>query len=633
MSERLAVEGFSATGLSAAGSAARLSLLEPALWQVLRTAQTLQAAAEAWLTLQAPMLGAPRACVLLPGTSVGLAPLAVFPAQSECEAGLRETAEAALRENRPVVQAMAETGPLPGAPPQVSGAWIALPLALDDACFAVAGFALDSLDKDELRAAIRQVQWGSAWLVAKQAELIGRGERRTLARSRSVLDLLAGVLEQSRFSAACTAAVTDLAIAFSCQRAAIGFVRRGSARITAISHSAQFGREMNLVRRLGACMNEAIDQRSLILFPPPENEATVTTAHADLARLQYGGRVLTVPMLVDDRFVGAITLERPADQPFSLETVEQVSACAAAIGPVLEDKRQNDRWLVLKATDALMNGARLVFGPNKTGLKVGLGAVLATVLALSVIKTDYRVTADARVEGLVRRSVVASYDGYLKTAGHRAGDTVRKGDLLAALEDRDLALERLRWVTERQQRTYEYDKALATRQPATINVVKSQIDQADAQIRLLDEQIARSKFTAPFDGLIVSGDLSQSIGGAVSRGQVLFEIAPLDSYRVVLSVDERLIADLREGQTGHVLATSLPDQPQMLTIQTITPVAEAKNGRNLFRVEGRIEDGATRLRPGMEGIAKVDVDRRLLAWIWARPIVDWLRLAVWHWWP
>jgi multidrug efflux pump subunit AcrA (membrane-fusion protein) len=210
---------------------------------------------------------------------------------------------------------------------------------------------------------------------------------------------------------------------------------------------------------------------------------------------------------------------------------------------------------------------------------------------------------------------------------------VRKGDLLAALEDRDLALERLRWVTERQQRTYEYDKALATRQPATINVVKSQIDQADAQIRLLDEQIARSKFTAPFDGLIVSGDLSQSIGGAISRGQVLFEIAPLDSYRVVLSVDERLIADLREGQTGHVLATSLPDQPQVLTIQTITPVAEAKNGRNLFRVEGRIEDGATRLRPGMEGIAKVDVDRRLLAWVWARPIVDWVRLALWHWWP
>ncbi|GLS43620.1 HlyD family efflux transporter periplasmic adaptor subunit [Methylobacterium brachythecii] len=619
MSEPLAVEIP-----SGAGSAARLSLLEPALWQALQYSQTLQAAVEAWLALQAPMLPATSGCVLVPGTSVGLAPLAVFPAQTEAEIGLRETAEAALRENRPVVQAMEQGG---------FGAWIAMPLVIDGAPFAVASFAIASQDKDELRAAIRQIQWGSAWIVAKQAELVGRVERKILARSRSVLDLLAGVLEQSRFAAACTAAVTDLALVFACQRTAIGFMRGGSARIAAISHSAQFSREMNLVRRLGACMNESVDQRSLVLFPAPEGEVYVTTAHADLARLQHSARVLTVPMLVDDQFIGAITLERPADQPFLPETIEQIVAAAAAIGPVLNDKRLNDRWLPAKAWEAIYNAARLVVGPDRTGLKLGIAGSLLALLAFSVIPADYRVTADARVEGLVRRSVVASYDGYLKMAEHRAGDTVHKGDLLAALEDRDLALERLRWVTERQQRTYEYDKALATRQPATINVVKSQIDQADAQIRLLDEQLSRSKFYAPFDGLIVSGDLSQSIGGAVSRGQVLFEIAPLDSYRVVLNVDERFIADLKEGQTGHMVASSLPDQPQALTIQTITPVAEAKNGRNLFRVEGRIVADGTRLRPGMEGIAKVDVDRRLLAGIWSRPIIDWARLAFWHWWP
>ncbi|MEA1831393.1 efflux RND transporter periplasmic adaptor subunit [Methylobacterium durans] len=615
MSERLAAEVPSASQADG-----RLSILEPALWQRLQTAVTLAEAAQAWLTLQVRMLpAASGGCVLAPRD---LAPLAVAGAGPE--GLLHEAAATALRENRPVVHET-EDGP--------SRAAIALPLLADGAAFAVAAFAVETRDRDELRGAIRQVQWGAAWLVAKQGEAIGRRDRQGLARSRAALDLLAGVLEQSRFRGACMAAVTDLAITFSCQRVAIGFMRRGVARVAGISHSAQFGREMNLVRRLGACMNEAVDQRSLILFPPPPGEVFVTTAHADLARLQHDGRVLTVPLLVDDRFVGAVTLERPGDQPFLSETVELIAATCAAIGPVLEEKRQNDRWLAVKAADSAAGLVRRIVGPNRTGLKLGLAALVAAVAALSLIQADYRVTADARVEGLVRRSVVASYDGYLKAAQVRAGDTVRKGDLLATLEDRDLALERLRWVTERQQRTYEYDKALATRQPATINVVKSQIDQADAQIRLIDEQLARAKFTAPFDGLIVSGDLSQAIGGAISRGQVLFEIAPLDAYRVVLSVDERLIADLREGQTGQMLASSLPDQPQALTIQTITPVAEARNGRNLFRVEGRITDGSTRLRPGMEGIAKVDVDRRLLAWVWARPVVDWARLALWHWWP
>ncbi len=34
-------------------------------------------------------------------------------------------------------------------------------------------------------------------------------------------------------------------------------------------------------------------------------------------------------------------------------------------------------------------------------------------------------------------------------------------------------------------------------------------------------------------------------------------------------------------------------------------------------------------RPGMEGVAKIDIDRRRLAWIWGHRLTDWLRLALW----
>ena len=36
----------------------------------------------------------------------------------------------------------------------------------------------------------------------------------------------------------------------------------------------------------------------------------------------------------------------------------------------------------------------------------------------------------------------------------------------------------------------------------------SQIAQAEAQIRLVDEQLARSRLTAPFAGIVISGDNS-----------------------------------------------------------------------------------------------------------------------------
>jgi hypothetical protein len=35
----------------------------------------------------------------------------------------------------------------------------------------------------------------------------------------------------------------------------------------------------------------------------------------------------------------------------------------------------------------------------------------------------------------------------------------------------------------------------------------------------------------------------------------------------------------------------------------------------------------------MEGVGKIEVDNRLLAWIWTHQAIDWLRLKVWNWLP
>ena len=274
-----------------------------------------------------------------------------------------------------------------------------------------------------------------------------------------------------------------------------------------------------------------------------------------------------------------------------------------------------------------------LLGPGYLGRKLALVGATGAVLLLSFAQDTYRVDADARIEGLVRRAVVAPYDGFIAASTVRAGDAVHAGDALASLEDRDLVLERLKWVTERQQHVFEYDKALAARQPAQINVIRSQIDQAAAQINLIDEQLARVKLTSPIDGLVVSGDLSQLIGASVQRGQVLFEIAPLEGYRVILDVDERQVGAVESGQRGQLLVTALPNQPWPFVIDKITPIAEVKSGRNVFRVEGRLTESSERLRPGMEGIGKVEISRRSLAWIWTHSLIDWLRVWGWQWLP
>ncbi len=161
--------------------------------------------------------------------------------------------------------------------------------------------------------------------------------------------------------------------------------------------------------------------------------------------------------------------------------------------------------------------------------------------------------------------------------------------------------------------------------------IRSQIDQAAAQIKLLDEQLERIKLRSPISGLVVSGDLSQLIGTSVQRGQILFEIAPLDAYRIILDVDEREVRSVEAGRTGELVVSALPNQNLPFVVDKITPIAEARSGRNVFRVEGRLTDNPPQLRPGMEGVGKIEIGRRNLAWIWLHPVIDWMRIWSWRW--
>jgi hypothetical protein len=77
----------------------------------------------------------------------------------------------------------------------------------------------------------------------------------------------------------------------------------------------------------------------------------------------------------------------------------------------------------------------------------------------------------------------------------------------------------------------------------------------------------------------------------------------------------------------------MPNDVFSFVISKITPVSTAKEGRNYFRVEGRMLGGSQKLRPGMEGVGKINIDRRKLIWVWTHKAVDWLRLQVWKWKP
>ncbi len=204
---------------------------------------------------------------------------------------------------------------------------------------------------------------------------------------------------------------------------------------------------------------------------------------------------------------------------------------------------------------------------------------------------------------------------------------------MATMEDVDLKLEKIKLNGEQQQLQREYREAMAKRELVQVGILNAQLAQIKAKIKLKQEQLQRTIIESPFDGIVIEGDLSQSLGAPVDRGESLFKIAPLDGYRVILKINERSITYIRSGQQGTLALSSLPDRKFPLQIEKITEVASADDGSNIFRVEASLSNMPKLLRPGMEGIGKVEIGREKLLWIWTHEMLDWIKLWVWSWWP
>ena len=246
---------------------------------------------------------------------------------------------------------------------------------------------------------------------------------------------------------------------------------------------------------------------------------------------------------------------------------------------------------------------------------------------------EHRVTAKSVLEAELLRAAVAPFDGFIRSASVRAGDMVKAGDLLAALEDRDLVLGRLKWGAERDKLVQKRREALAKHDLSNLVVLDPQIRQVESQLALAEEKLTRASIVAPFDGIVVSGDLSQMIGSPVERGKTLFEVAPLDAYRLIIHVGERDVRYISVEQRGVMAFAGMPENPLPLVLTKITPVTVAEEGRNSFRVEARLTELGPHLRPGMEGVAKIETGQRSMIWIWTRAVVEWLQLAAWKYLP
>ena len=447
-----------------------------------------------------------------------------------------------------------------------------------------------------------------------------------------VVALLAACFEQNSYHQGLISMVTELTQAFECERVAFAECKGHYSQVVALSNSANFDDRSNLVKAIADAMDEAIEQDNAVIYPNP-NSKMIQRAHQELARKFGTGSICSVPLMHEQQIFGAITLLRGEQNPFDPRTLKLCEQTFALLTPFLALKREQEKSLLLKMGASVKQLLQKIFGIRYLKTKLASLVIMTALVLGAVMEGEFRITADAVLEGEIQRVVSAPFSGYLLSSSVRAGDTVSTGDIMASLNDAEIRLQMAKLQSELQKTRREYREAQSTRDLVNVRVINEQINQTNAELELTQQQLDRINITAPFDGVVIDGDLTQSLGSPVERGEALFKIAPLEGYRIILKVNERDIAFIQQGQSGTLILPSLSNQDIPLTVEKITVAAKAEDGANIFRVEASLDRDTAQLRPGMQGIGKINAGQNNLLWIWTHKITDWLRLWLWTWLP
>jgi len=248
--------------------------------------------------------------------------------------------------------------------------------------------------------------------------------------------------------------------------------------------------------------------------------------------------------------------------------------------------------------------------PSEAG-RFSMPPMPVEVARAEVRPVEDRFEAIGDIEANDAITVVSEIDAVVKSLPFKEGSLIRKGDVIAQLDDAQRAAEvaRAEALEAQSHSTYDRVKAIVDQHAGSqqdLDDAAAGLKVADANLALARAQLAKTRITAPFDGIV--GARRISAGTFLRAGQPITELADIKAMRVTFSAPERYLADLRQG--AEVRISTIVNAQATLTgsIIAVDPVLDP--GTRTARVVAKVNNPGGQLRPGMSAAVSAVLGRR-----------------------
>jgi len=216
------------------------------------------------------------------------------------------------------------------------------------------------------------------------------------------------------------------------------------------------------------------------------------------------------------------------------------------------------------------------------------GKISSYILLSSTIETESQVQIFSQAAGLVDRILVEE------------GDHVRKGAVLARLDDKEYALDEAKAEVAFHKLQNEYSRIESMYHDDLISVEQYENTGYDLKQAELEWQKAKllleyTQLEAQISGVV--SERSISVGDRITTNTKVFSIVNLDSLIAVVHIPEREIGRVMLGQDVKITSDFIDDEELAGWVKRISPVVDPNSGT--FKVTVGLERSDTHIRPGM----------------------------------
>ena len=241
-------------------------------------------------------------------------------------------------------------------------------------------------------------------------------------------------------------------------------------------------------------------------------------------------------------------------------------------------------------------------GCGGSGDRAGFAMPPMPVEASEVLRREMvdRFEVVGTIEALAAVTVVGEIDALITSLPFAEGSTVKKGDLIARLDDGQLAAEvaRAEALRDQTKASFERVKSIVGQgagSPQDLDDASAALKVAEANLDLARARFAKTRIVAPFNGVV--GSRRVSVGTFLRSGQAITDLANVDEMRVTFSAPERFLGRLKQGANVAVSTPAFPDTTLQGQILVVDPMID--EATRTARVVARVQNPSRRFRPGM----------------------------------